>query len=85
VATESMLVLRAAILAIAATKFTARHFTDSSAMISQGIHSLVDAGNGGLNLLGSARSRKPAESALELFSLIGEKNGCYNVIHPDID
>jgi divalent metal cation (Fe/Co/Zn/Cd) transporter len=49
VVAESTPVLWAAILAIAATKFTAGHFIDSSAMISQGIHSLLDAGNSGSN------------------------------------
>jgi cation diffusion facilitator family transporter len=64
-AAESTKVIYAAIaanLAIAAIKFTAAAFTGSSAMVSEGIHSLVDTGNGGVMLLGVHQSRKPADA-----------------------
>src|SRR5216683_759908 len=49
-------------LAIAVTKLFAAFVTGSSAMFSEGIHSLVDTGNGLLMLLGFRRSQKPPDA-----------------------
>jgi cation diffusion facilitator family transporter len=63
-ASESNLSIYASIAAnviIGGTKLTAAALSSSSAMIAEGVHSLVDASDGTLLLIGRRRSRKPPD------------------------
>jgi len=63
-ASGSKLVIIAALVGnslISITKFVAASITGSSAMMSEGIHSLVDTGNQGLLLYGMKRAAKPPD------------------------
>ena len=63
-ASGSKLVIIAALVGnslIPITKFAAASITGSSAMLSEGIHSLVDTGNQGLLLYGMKRAAKPPD------------------------
>jgi cation diffusion facilitator family transporter len=49
-------------LLVAITKFIAAAFTGSSAMLSEGVHSVIDTGNQGLLLYGMHRAARPPDA-----------------------
>ncbi|MBQ9057891.1 MAG: cation diffusion facilitator family transporter [Atopobiaceae bacterium] len=61
--TASVIAAIVANIAVGIVKFIAAFVSGSSAMISEGIHSIVDSGNGLLILLGLKRSERPADRA----------------------
>jgi cation diffusion facilitator family transporter len=63
-AKESKVAIYTSIVAnvvIATTKLVTAALTGSSAMVAEGVHSLVDAGDGTLLLVGQARARRPPD------------------------
>jgi cation diffusion facilitator family transporter len=66
VAAESKTAIIAAVVGnalIACAKFIAAYFTGSSAMLAEGVHSVVDTGNAALLLLGIKLSSRPANES----------------------
>src|SRR5919107_2193066 len=59
---RTLLIAFAANLGIAVAKFVAAAFTGSSAMLTEGVHSVVDSANQLLLIWGRRQARKPADA-----------------------
>jgi divalent metal cation (Fe/Co/Zn/Cd) transporter len=59
---KAVIVAFAGKLAVATTKFAAVAVTGSSAMVSEGVHSMVDTTNEQLLLYGMKRASKPVDA-----------------------
>ncbi|KAB8165159.1 cation diffusion facilitator family transporter [Streptomyces sp. 3MP-14] len=59
--TKAIVAALCANFAIAVSKFTAAGFSGSSSMLAEGVHSLADAGNQALLLVGGQRAKRAAD------------------------
>ncbi|WP_233580523.1 cation diffusion facilitator family transporter [Streptomyces triticirhizae] len=59
--TKAIVAALCANFAIAVSKFTAAGFSGSSSMLAEGVHSLADAGNQALLLVGGRRAKRAAD------------------------
>ena len=63
--TRTLVIAFLANLLIAASKFVAAAFTGSSAMLTEGVHSVVDSTNQVLLMWGRRQAKKPPDNSEE--------------------